>query len=182
MDGIVWPSQPCIPDAGYPRQRTPLGTPVDDDALACNRVIRRRRAEPMSDEQTVPIPGFAEGEEPLDAYSRVVTQVAQELLPHVASVRVRGSRGGYNYEGAGSAVVFTDDGYIVTNAHVVGRTQRGAAAFADGAEVQFDVVGSDPLSDLAVVRARGGTPAAARFGDAEERRVGKECRSRWSPY
>jgi S1-C subfamily serine protease len=127
----------------------------------------------MSDEQTVPIPGFAEGEEPLDAYSRIVTQVAQELLPHVASVRVRGSRGGYTYEGAGSAVVFTDDGYIVTNAHVVGRTQRGAAAFADGAEVQFDVVGSDPLSDLAVVRARGGTPASAQFGDAESLRVGQ---------
>jgi S1-C subfamily serine protease len=127
----------------------------------------------MSDEQTVPIPGFAEGEEPLDAYSRIVTQVAQELLPHVASVRVRGSRGGYTYEGAGSAVVFTDDGYIVTNAHVVGRTERGAAAFADGAEVQFDVVGSDPLSDLAVVRARGGTPAAAQFGDAESLRVGQ---------
>src|SRR5918995_6693909 len=122
---------------------------------ACNRVIRRRRADPMSDEQTVPVPGFEEGDEPLDAYSRIVTQVAQELLPHVASVRVRGSRAGYSYEGAGSAVVFTDDGYIVTNAHVVGRTQRGTAAFADGAEVQFDVVGSDPLSDLAIVRARG---------------------------
>jgi S1-C subfamily serine protease len=127
----------------------------------------------MGEEQTVPVPGFEEGDEPLDAYSRIVTQVAQELLPHVASVRVRGSRGGYSYEGAGSAVVFTDDGYIVTNAHVVGRTQRGAAAFADGAEVQFDVVGSDPLSDLAVVRARGGTPAAAQFGDAESLRVGQ---------
>src|SRR5829696_9632649 len=104
----------------------------------------------MADEAT-PLPGFGDSEEPLDAYSQIVSAVAQELLPHVASVRVRGSRGGYNYEGAGSAVVFTDDGYIVTNAHVVGRTQRGAAAFADGAEVQFDVVGSDPLSDLAVV-------------------------------
>jgi S1-C subfamily serine protease len=86
---------------------------------------------------------------------------------------VRGSRAGYSYEGAGSAVVFTDDGYIVTNAHVVGRTQRGTAAFADGAEVQFDVIGSDPLSDLAIVRARGATPSAADFGDAESLRVGQ---------
>jgi S1-C subfamily serine protease len=108
-------------------------------------------------------------EEPLDAYSRIVTDVAAQLLPHVASVRVRGSRG----EGAGSAVVFTDDGYLVTNAHVVGGARRGRAAFGDGAEAEFDVVGADPLSDLAVLRARGSTPSAARFGDAESLRVGQ---------
>ena len=108
-------------------------------------------------------------EEPLDAYSRIVTDVAAQLLPHVASVRVRGSRG----EGAGSAVVFTDDGYLITNAHVVGGARRGRAAFGDGAETEFDVVGADPLSDLAVVRARGSTPSAARFGDAESLRVGQ---------
>ncbi|HEY9376778.1 MAG TPA: hypothetical protein VIQ02_06760, partial [Jiangellaceae bacterium] len=76
----------------------------------------------MSDE-AVPLPGFGETGEPLDAYSQAVTRVAEELLPHVASVRVRGSRGGYEYQGAGSAVVFTDDRYLVTNAHVVGRAQ-----------------------------------------------------------
>jgi S1-C subfamily serine protease len=108
-------------------------------------------------------------EEPLDAYSRIVTDVAAQLLSHVASVRVRGSRG----EGAGSAVVFTDDGYLITNAHVVGGARRGRAAFGDGAETEFDVVGADPLSDLAVVRARGSTPSAARFGDAESLRVGQ---------
>ena len=79
----------------------------------------------MSDE-AVPLPGFGETDEPLDAYSRAVTSVAEELLSHVASVRVRGSRGGYEYQGGGSAVVFTDDGYLVTNAHVVGRSQRGS--------------------------------------------------------
>ena len=99
----------------------------------------------MSKDEGTPIAGFETPEEPLDAYSRIVTEVARELLPHVASVRVRGSRGGYAYEGAGSAVVFTDDGYIITNAHVVGRTKGGSVAFADGSETQFDVVGSDPL-------------------------------------
>ena len=99
-------------------------------------------------------------EEPLDAYSRIVTEVAAELLPHVASVRVRGSRGGATFEGAGSAVVFTDDGYLVTNAHVVGGTRRGTAAFGDGSETEFDVIGADPLSDLAIVRARGTTVLA----------------------
>ena len=113
------------------------------------------------------------GEQPLDAYSRVVTRVADELLPHVASVRVRGTRRGMQFQGGGSAVVFTDDGYLITNAHVVGSTDRGTAAFADGAQAEFDVVGSDPLSDLAVIRARGSTPKAARFGDAESLRVGQ---------
>ncbi|HSJ60789.1 MAG TPA: trypsin-like peptidase domain-containing protein [Jiangellaceae bacterium] len=113
------------------------------------------------------------GEQPLDAYSRVVTRVADELLPHVASVRVRGTRRGMQIQGGGSAVVFTDDGYLITNAHVVGSTDRGTAAFADGTQAEFDVVGSDPLSDLAVIRARGATPRAARFGDAESLRVGQ---------
>ena len=52
----------------------------------------------MSKEDGTPIAGFETPEEPLDAYSRIVTEVAGELLPHVASVRVRGSRGGYAYE------------------------------------------------------------------------------------
>lgn len=119
-------------------------------------------------EQQVPF-----DEAPLDAYSRVVTNVAGELLPHVASVRVRGTRRGYPVEGGGSAVVFTDDGYLVTNAHVTGGAREGTAAFADGTERQFDVVGSDALSDLAVIRTRGDTPKAARFGDADSLQVGQ---------
>ena len=62
--------------------------------------------------------------------------------------------------------MFTDDGFLLTNAHVVGGSRTGAAGFADGTESDFDVIGADPLSDLAVVRVRGGTPAAARLGDA----------------
>lgn len=122
----------------------------------------------MSDDQ-----GPRSDEQPLDAYSRVVTRVADELLPHVASVRVSGIRRGVQYQGGGSAVVFTDDGYLITNAHVVGRTDKGTAAFADGTQAEFDVVGADPLSDLAVIRTRGSTPKAAQFGDAESLRVGQ---------
>lgn len=110
-------------------------------------------------------------EQPLDAYSRIVTDVAARLRPHVASVQVQGRRGGY--EGAGSAVVFTDDGYLVTNAHVVGQTSRGTVGFSDGSEAQFEVIGADPLSDLAVIRAHGTTPRAARFGEAGELKVGQ---------
>jgi S1-C subfamily serine protease len=101
----------------------------------------------------------------LDAYSRVVTSVAAAVTPHVASLRLA--------RGAGSGVVFTDDGFLLTNAHVVGGAKTGTAAFADGTESDFDVIGADPLSDLAVVRARGGTPAAAQLGDADALVVGQ---------
>ena len=65
------------------------------------------------------------------------------------------------------------DGFLLTNAHVVGSSIGGEAAFADGTEVGFDVVGADPLSDLAVLRARGATPPPATLGDADRLRVGQ---------
>jgi S1-C subfamily serine protease len=106
----------------------------------------------------------------LDAYSRVVTAVAAELTPHVAALQVTTPGGG---GGAGSAVVVPGDGLMLTNAHVVGRSRAGRAVFADGSETGVDVVGADPLSDLAVVRARGVTPPPARLGDAATLRVGQ---------
>ena len=110
----------------------------------------------------------------LDAYSQVVTAVAAALTPHVAALAVRTTdRLGRQSGGAGSAVVMTGDGFLLTNAHVVGSAGRGMAAFADGSEVGFDVVGSDPLSDLAVVRTRGATPPPATLGDADSLRVGQ---------
>ena len=105
------------------------------------------------------------GVDPLDSYSRTVTSVAASITPHVASLRVG--------PGAGSAVVFADDGLLLTNAHVVGPARGGVAAFTDGTERRFDVVGVDPLSDLAVLRTRGATPAAAVLGDADGLVVGQ---------
>ena len=110
----------------------------------------------------------------LDAYSQVVVSVAEELTPRVAALQVtRRRRDGSVAAGAGSAVVFTSDGFLLTNAHVVGKAEAGQAAFADGTTVPFRVVGSDPLSDLAVVRADGATPAPARLGEASQLRVGQ---------
>jgi S1-C subfamily serine protease len=97
----------------------------------------------------------------LDAYSRVVTAVAGEVTPHVAALQVSDA---YGRAGAGSAVVFTGDGLLLTNAHVVGGTRSGKAVFSDGSESDVDVVGADPLSDLAVVRARTTTPPPAELG------------------
>jgi S1-C subfamily serine protease len=106
----------------------------------------------------------------LDAYSRIVTAVAAEVTPHVAALQVTGRDG---RGGAGSAVVVSADGLLLTNAHVVGQTSWGRAVFSDGSEADVDVVGADPLSDLAVVRARGSTPPPAVLGNAEELRVGQ---------
>ena len=102
-------------------------------------------------------PPTAAETEALDAYSRAVTGVAERLAPSVASLRVlRRTRGGQVPAGAGSAVVLTPDGFLLTSAHVVGRSDaRGRATFADGREERFEVVGRDPLSDLALLRAEG---------------------------
>jgi S1-C subfamily serine protease len=114
-------------------------------------------------------------DEALDAYSRTVTGVAQRLSPSVGSLRVsRRVRGGRRLDGGGSSVVITPDGFMLTSAHVVARTDgTGRASFVDGREIEFDVVGSDDLSDLAVLRADATDLTAAELGDAERLRVGQ---------
>jgi S1-C subfamily serine protease len=113
--------------------------------------------------------------EALDAYSHAVIAVAERVGPSVASLRVmRRVRGGQVPSGAGSAVALTPDGYLLTNAHVVGRgASGGRATFADGREARFEVVGRDPLSDLAVLRAADTALVPAALGDAERLRVGQ---------
>jgi S1-C subfamily serine protease len=115
---------------------------------------------------------------PLDAYSQVVTGVAAHLTGKVASLRVPQSRSGgpgqrRGGESLGSGVVFTSDGFLLTNAHVVGQAQSGTASFGDGTSTPFTVVGADPLSDLAVLRASGDTPPPAELGEADQLVVGQ---------
>jgi S1-C subfamily serine protease len=117
--------------------------------------------------------GIDPGEAALDAYSRVVTSVAERLIPSVASLRVRQQVRGAGVDGAGSAVVITPDGFALTSAHVVGGTNRGSASFVDGREVAFDVVGRDQLSDLAVLRLQGAGFVSAELGEAAGLRVGQ---------
>ncbi|MGZ4749822.1 MAG: S1C family serine protease [Oryzihumus sp.] len=111
-------------------------------------------------------------QEALDAYSQVVTGVADRLIPRVASIRVRRRVRGGEAEAGGSAVVLTADGHLLTNAHVVDGATSGTAEFANGLGVRVHVVGSDPLSDLAVLRAEGEVPDPPEFGSAERLRVG----------
>ncbi|HEY3527631.1 MAG TPA: trypsin-like peptidase domain-containing protein [Nocardioides sp.] len=106
---------------------------------------------------------------PLDVYSAAVVGVAELLTPRVAALHFRSGRG----ESAGSGVVMTAEGHVVTNAHVVGDATAGEAAFADGTVAQVEVVGRDPLSDLAVLRADRAVPDPPEYGDADDLRVGQ---------
>ena len=127
--------------------------------------------EPVTadDPAAVPTDGHA-----LDAYSRVVTTVAERLIPSVASLRVsRRVRGGMRAEGAGSAVVVTPDGFLLTSAHVVQGGSGGSASFVDVREFDWQVVGTDPLSDLAVIRVTASDLTPAELGDADQLRVGQ---------
>jgi S1-C subfamily serine protease len=112
---------------------------------------------------------MADDSEALDAYSTVVVRVADTVLPSIASLAVRTQRGA----GAGSAIVLTEDGFLLTSAHVVAGAERAQAAFLDGTEVPADVIGRDPLSDLAVLRARASVPAPVHLGDAAALKVGQ---------
>jgi S1-C subfamily serine protease len=113
--------------------------------------------------------------EALDAYSRVVVDVAERVAPSVANLRVmRRGRGGQIPAGAGSAVALTPDGFLVTSAHVVaGPGRAGRATFVDGRELSWRVVGTDRLTDLAVLRADGDGLQPATLGEAEKLRVGQ---------
>ena len=100
-------------------------------------------------------PEPAAGAAELDAYSRVVTSVAAELTPSVAALyRSRRTRSGRIDAGAGSAVVFIDDGFLLTNAHVVGNAQSGTVNFSDGSRSAFRVIGTDPLETESMSRAK----------------------------
>ncbi|MER6591192.1 trypsin-like peptidase domain-containing protein [Micromonospora purpureochromogenes] len=105
----------------------------------------------------------------LDAYSRVVTGVAARVLPSVAALSVRTARGA----GAGSAITVGTDGLLLTSAHVVQGARDGSAAFGDGTEARFRVVGADPLSDLAVLRVDEATVPPVELGDADTLRIGQ---------
>jgi S1-C subfamily serine protease len=103
--------------------------------------------------------------EALDAYSRVVISVSEKLVPSIAHLR--------SARGSGSGVVISHDGFIVSSAHVVARAPRLRASFENGSEFRAEVIGSDPLSDLAVLRAEADALVPAELGDASALRVGQ---------
>ena len=131
------------------------------------RLIKGNGAAALPSEERLP------DADAFDAYSRTVSGVAEKLGPSVAHLAVsqRTRRG--RHEGGGSAVAITPDGYMLTSAHVVESGGGIAATFSDGRDLRAEVVGSDPLSDLAVVRTEAGSLTPAKLGDADELRVGQ---------
>jgi S1-C subfamily serine protease len=107
--------------------------------------------------------------EALDAFSRVVVSVAEQLRPAVVNLRTgRGMR-----SGTGSGVVFTPDGFLLTNHHVVEGSEKVRVRLSDGAEMPGRVVGNDPWTDLAVVQAEGDRFPFAALGDSAKLKVGQ---------
>jgi S1-C subfamily serine protease len=125
-----------------------------------------------SDSEAQPAaPAAAPEPELLDAYSRAVVGAAEKVGPAVLHLQIEGANG--RHGGAGSGVVFTPDGYVLTNSHVAGGARHIEATFPDGRSVGARLVGDDPDTDLAVLRLDGEAPAFARLGDARKLRVGQ---------
>lgn len=133
--------------------------------------------DPLGDDLGEPGPTRTEAapgaESALDAYSRTIIGVVESVGPALGNLQVRRPTRGGQAVGAGSGVAISGDGLIVTSAHVVEGARHGTATFSDGTEIALTVIGSDPLSDLAVLRADDGSLTPARLGDASGLRVGQ---------
>jgi S1-C subfamily serine protease len=108
-------------------------------------------------------------QEALDAYSRVVVRVAEMLRPAVVNLRAGTGR----RQGSGSGILFTPDGFLLTNHHVVAGSERVRVRLGDGRELPGRVVGNDPWTDVAVVQAEGDALPHAVLGDSAKLRVGQ---------
>lgn len=119
----------------------------------------------------------------LDAYSRAVITVVEKVGPAVASISVgRRRRRWMGSGGSGSGVLFTPDGYVLTNAHVVHKAHRVRVSLPDGRTLKANVVGEDPATDIAVVRVEASTLPFVEIGQSEKLRVGQLAIAIGNPF
>jgi S1-C subfamily serine protease len=139
------------------------------------RLLAVGQVEPGGNVQPLGAARSESDEELLDAYSRAVISVVEKVGPAVVSIGVKKrTRGpGFGQEGAGSGVIIAPDGFILTNSHVVEAAEQVEVSLTDGRTLQADIVGEDPATDLAVVRAEAGDLPTAELGDSNSLRVGQ---------
>jgi len=117
----------------------------------------------------------ADDVELLDAYSRAVTSVVEQVSPSVVAINVRksGEAARSDAESAGSGVIIAPDGFILTNSHVVENVSKVSVSLTDGRGMHADIIGTDPATDLAVIRVSAGNLPTAELGDSDTLRVGQ---------